>query len=69
MFETSETGPYCIMQAQQCRRHAADLDGKPEASILLRIAGYFKDLSAQSASDLTKPDCLAWGVSHSPATT
>jgi hypothetical protein len=47
MFETSPIS--CITQAEACRRHAADLAGKPDASMLLRIAGYFEELALQSA--------------------
>jgi hypothetical protein len=45
--------------ADDCRRHAADLAGRPEASMLLRIAGYFEALATQSTGQLTVPDATA----------
>ncbi len=48
MFQSSSRTPSCLAQAVDCRRHAAELEGKPEAPILLRIAGYFEEMATQS---------------------
>ena len=49
---------FLLAQADDCRRHADDLDGQPEAPILLRIAGYFECLAAQSPNRRDESLCV-----------
>jgi len=54
------TGARLFMaQAEDCRRHAADLDGKPEAPFLLRIAAHFEELATQSTDRLAQESASA----------
>ena len=39
---------FLMAEANECRRHAVDLNEKPEASVLLRIASYFEELAGSS---------------------
>lgn len=47
--------PFLLAEADECRRHAADLHGEPEAPLLLRIAGYFEELATQSNDEFEEP--------------
>jgi hypothetical protein len=47
---------FLLAQAEDCRRHAAALNGKPEGPLLLRIAGHFEELALQpTKAEQNKP--------------